>query len=79
MGTKHLNVTRKEAVKVIVDYEVNKFSAYLVLVSGSPIVFAQSYDWKGIRDREEFTKYKVGWGLPIECSRNALAARTHQL
>lgn len=65
---KHLNVTREEAVKVIVDFEVNKFAAYLVLTCGTPIVFAQEFEFVALQDRTEFVKYRDEWALPIEFS-----------
>lgn len=77
--TKHLNVTREESASVWVDYEVNKFVAYLVLVGGSLIVFDTATEWKDIFHREEFQKYKFGWNLPVNCSQLVLKKRTDKL
>lgn len=68
---KHLNVERIEATKVIVDMEVNKFAAYLVLANGSPVVFAQEWEIEDLQSRTEFVKYRDEWSLPIEFSANA--------
>lgn len=68
---KHLNVNRQEAAKVIVDMEVNKFAAYLVLSDGSPVVFAQEWEIEDLQNRTEFVKYRDEWALPVEFSVNA--------
>lgn len=65
---KHLNVTREESVKVIVDMDVNRFAAYLVLSNGSPIVFAQDWELSDLQARSEFVKYRDSWNLPVEIS-----------
>lgn len=65
---KHLNVDRIEAFKVVVDMEVNKFAAYLVLSSGTPVVFAQEWEVEDLQNLPEFVKYRDEWSLPVEFS-----------
>lgn len=64
----HLNVLREESVKVIVDYTLNRFAAFLVGVDGFPIIFTTATTWSGLMCDGEFQKYTSEWVLPVECS-----------
>lgn len=75
---KHLNVEQSEAVKVMVAYDVNMFYVYLMIESGSTIVFKTSHDWLGVVTSSEFQKYMLDWNLPIEYSTMALEMKQQQ-
>lgn len=76
---RHLNIEQSEAVRVIVDYEINRFVVYLEINSGSKIVFLANYDWSAIAGSDEFIKYAQSWCLPIEFSSIAHAQKIKQL
>lgn len=79
MTQKHLNVSHEESARVVVDYELNHFAAYLVLTCGSPIIFTTTTTWKELLLDSEFQKYKSEWNLPIECSKLVNLKRTQAL
>jgi hypothetical protein len=79
MCKQHLNVTKEESAKVIVNYEVNKYVAYLVLANGNPIVFKTGFKWCELRDDPEYLKYRDEWNLNVECSNMVLTMRTKEL
>lgn len=75
---KDLNVEQSEAAKVVVDYEVNRYVAYLALNNGSYIQFHAAYFWNGVRENTEFQKYVNEWKLPLVCSRMVCAKRNKE-
>ncbi len=72
MAQRHLNITREEAARVIVDFEINKFVAYVELASGTPIVFDTAYEYVELQHSSEFSKYMNEWDLPLTLSKMAL-------
>ena len=77
---KHLNVTKSEVCNVVVDFEVNKFVAYIKHHDGSTVVFNMAYSWADMVDNSEFIKYRDDWKLPIDISKMArlLSNSTHK-
>lgn len=76
---RHLNIEQSEAVQVIVDYEINRFVAYMEIDSGSKIVFLANHDWSAIAESDELIKYVQSWCLPIKFSSMAHAQKIKQL
>jgi len=65
MAQRHLNIEQSEAVRVLVDFEVNKFVAYLENTNGTAIVFATAFEYTTLQHNDEFSKYMDLWNLPL--------------
>lgn len=76
--SKPLNVSKEEAIRILVDYEINKYVAYLELDSGSVVPFLNSSNWRGIIDNSEYSKYVNEWKVKVECSKRCLSKRTNE-
>lgn len=76
---KHLNVVKAEISQINVNFEVNKFVAYVQLLDGSNVVFAHAYKWRDMLNNAEYAKYKNEWKIQVVCSQSALVQRTKQI
>jgi len=68
---KHLNIQPNEISHILIDYDVNKFVAYVQLHNGINIVFQSNYKYKDLIVNDELVKYYDDWKKPLDLSKLA--------
>lgn len=76
---KHLNIQPDEISHIVIDYDVNRFVAYVQLNNGINIAFNANYKYDDLIMNDELVKYYEAWKKPMDLSNLAAQMARDQM